>query len=340
MKQPPQLLKWTSRRVLVTGADGFVGYWLANALAARGAQTFALIGPDSSSNEKFRRRETGIEVVQGNITDLNFISRLIADSAIEIVYHLAAINTNTGADRSPYEIFETNIRGVYTILEACRTAPKPAGAVVASSKEVEGCFLSDMKRKHHPYMTSKAAAELVARAYGDTFGLALALVRSDNIYGGGDFNWSRLVPGTVRSILRGETPVIRSSGLLQRDYVYVEDAVAAYLAVGARLDEPAVKGKLFRIATGRGTSVLDMVKQIAHTAGRPDLQPKVLSEKSEERIDVLDTPEFEQTVLGWKNRYSLAEGLARTCEWYRNFFKENAGLFGVPGSKETVNLIE
>lgn len=321
MNQQPQLLKWTSRRVLVTGADGFVGYWLANTLATRGAQTFALIGPNSPSDEKFRRRETGIKVVQGNITDSDFISRLIADSAIEIVYHLAAINTNTGTDRSPYEIFETNIRGVYTILEACRTAPKPARAVVASSKEVEDCFLSGTNRKHHPYMTSKAAAELVTRAYGDTFGLPVALVRSDNIYGGGDFNWSRLVPGTIRAILHGETPVIRSSGLLQRDYVYVEDAVAAYVAIGERLDDSAVKGKLFRVATGLRTSVLDMVKQIARAAGRSDLKPQVLNEKSEERIDVFYTPEFEQTVLGWKSRHSLEEGLSRTCQWYRAFFK-------------------
>jgi len=336
----PQLLKWNSRRVLVTGADGFVGYWLANALAAHGAQTFALIGPDSPDHEKFRPRNPGIKVVRGNITDLNFMSRLVADSGIEIVYHLAAINTNTGTGRPPYEIFETNIRGVYTILEACRIAPQPARAVVASSKEVEGCFLSGTIRKQHPYMAAKAAAELVTRAYGDTFGLAVALMRSGNIYGGGDLNWSRLVPGTVRSIFRGETPVIRSSGLLQRDYVYVEDAVTAYLAVGERLDDPAVKGKLFRIATGRGTSVLDMVKQIAYAAGRPDLQPQVLNEKSEERINVLYAPELEQSALGWKSRHSLEEGLSRTCKWYRDFFKEDAALIDARGNKETVNLIE
>jgi CDP-glucose 4,6-dehydratase len=321
--QPP--VEWNSRRVLVTGADGFVGYWLANALAARGAQTLALIRPDSAGNEKLRRRETGVKVVPGNITDAKFIFSLIADSAIEVVYHLAAINTNTGTGLSPYEIFETNIRGVYTVLEACRTAPKPARAVVASSKEVEDCFLPGGNRPHHPYMTSKAAAELVARAYGDTFNVCVALVRSDNLYGGGDFNWSRLVPGTIRALLRGETPVIRSHGQFQRDYVYIEDAVAAYLAIGARLDQPAVKGQLFRIATGSGTSVLAMVKQIARAAGLPDIEPRVLNEKSEERVDTFYLPEFEQTVLGWKCQYSLPEGLSRTCQWYRDFFRQNPG---------------
>jgi len=307
--------------VLVTGADGFVGYWLANALAARGAQTFALIRPNSAGNEKLRQRKTGIKVVPGNVTDLDFISRLIADSAIEIVYHLAAINTNTGSALSPYEIFETNIRGVYTLLEACRTAPKPAHAVVASSKEVEDCFSPGVNRPHHPYMTSKAAAELVTRAYGDTSRLPVALVRSDNIYGGGDFNWSRLVPGTIRAILHGEAPVIRSNGLFQRDYVYVEDAVAAYLAIGARLDNPAVRGQLFRVTTGLGTSVRDMVKQIARAAGQPDIEPRVLNEKSGDRVDTFYVPEFEQTTLGWKSRHSLAEGLSHTCQWYRAFFK-------------------
>jgi CDP-glucose 4,6-dehydratase len=341
-QQPQPPVEWTSRHVLVTGADGFVGHWLVQALAASGARVCALIRLNSSSNETFRRRirETGVEIAQGNVTNLDFISRLITHSKIDTVYHLAAINTNTGSDLSPYEIFETNIRGVYTVLEACRTAPKPARAVVASSKEVEDCFLPGANRIHHPYMTSKAAAELVTRAYSDTFGLPVALVRSDNIYGGGDFNWSRLVPGTVRSILRGETPVIRSSGLLQRDYVYVEDAVAAYIAIGERLDDTTVKGKLFRVATGLRTSVLDMVKQIARAAGRSDLKPQVLNEKSEERIDVFYTPEFEQTVLGWKSRCSLEEGLSRTCEWYRNFFREDLSLIGAHWNKETVNMIE
>jgi CDP-glucose 4,6-dehydratase len=326
VNQPPQLFKWTSRRVLVTGADGFVGQWLVQALMASGAHVCALLRSNSPGNEMFRRRigKGGVEIKQGNVTSLDFVSRLVTESKIDTVYHLAAINTNTGSDLSPYEIFETNIRGVYTVLEACRTAPKPARAVVASSKEVEDCFLPGANRPSHPYMTSKAAAELVARAYSDTFSLPVALVRSDNIYGGGDFNWSRLVPGTIRAILHGETPVIRSNGLFQRDYVYIEDVVAAYIAIGARLDNPAVKGQLFRVATGLGTSVLDMVKQIARAAGLPDIEPRVLNKKSEERVDAFYAPEFEQTVLGWKSQYSLAEGLSRTCQWYGDFFRNES----------------
>jgi CDP-glucose 4,6-dehydratase len=320
-------IEWTSRRVLVTGADGFVGHWLVRALTARGAHVCGLVWSGGGNNERARDRiqGPGVEVAGGDITDLAYISNLITNSVIDTVYHLAAINTNTGSNVSPYEVFETNIRGVYTVLEACRIAPHQVRAVVSSSREVEDCFLPVATRKHHPYMTSKAAAELAARAYSDTFGVPVALVRSDNLYGGGDFNWSRLVPGTMRAILQGKIPVIRSNGLSRHDYVYIEDAVAAYLAIGERLDSPAVNGGLFRVATGSGTSVLEMVKQIARVAGLPDLEPHVLNQKTEERVDTLYVPELERIVLGWNIQYSLEDGLSRTYRWYRDFLREEMG---------------
>ena len=310
--------------MLVTGADGFVGHWLVRGLAARGAHVCALVWSGVQNEKKVLRRirMPGVEVSSGDITDLSFLSKLIAHPQIDTVYHLAAININTGSSVSPYDVFETNIRGVYTVLEACRTASHPVRVVVSSSKEVEHCFLPVATRKHHPYMTSKAAAELVAKAYNDTFNVPVVLVRSDNLYGGADFNWARLVPGNIRAILHGEAPVIRSNGLLQRDYVYIEDAVAAYLAIGERLDNPEVRGQLFRVATGTGTSVLDMVKKIASALGLPDMAPRVLNENAEERVDTFYTPEFERTVLDWKAQCTLQEGLSRTCQWYRNFFKD------------------
>ena len=266
-----------------------------------------------------------MEIIPAEISDLAGISGIINGGSIDTVYHLAANNTNTGGAVSPYEIFETNIRGTYTVLEACRMAAKPARAVLASSKEVEDCFSEKPSRKSHPYMASKASVELIARAYHDSFQLPTVVLRSDNIYGGGDFNWSRLIPGTIRSVLRGETPVIRGNGLLQRDYTYVEDAVAAYLAIGERLDSMDVQGRLFRIATGVGTSVLEVVKQIVRAAGRPDLQPRVLNEASDERVDTFHR-EIEQTAPGWKCQYSLERGLGRACGWYRDFFKEEASV--------------
>ncbi|HVU26913.1 MAG TPA: NAD-dependent epimerase/dehydratase family protein [Verrucomicrobiae bacterium] len=309
---------WASRRVLVTGANGFVGRWLVETLAARGAKVHALI---RGSAENFSHAGK-INYVHGSVTDLNFISQIVNDANVEIVFHLAAINTNTGDRISPYDIFEINTRGTYTILEACRKAPKPVPAVIASSKEVEDCFCPASGRKHHPYMVSKAATELIARTYFDAANLPVTLVRLDNVYGGGDFNWNRLIPGMIRTVLRGERPVIRSNGLFERDYVYVEDAVAAFLAIGERIEQPGVQGQLFRVATGVKTSVLSVVQQIIQLAGQPDLTPQVLNEKTEARVDAAYAPELEKRILGWLSRISLAEGLARTCRWYQNYFQK------------------
>jgi CDP-glucose 4,6-dehydratase len=323
---------WKTRRVLVTGADGFVGRWLVNALAERKARVWALVWSSvkQGKNAAFLKVPPGLETIRGDITDLGQMSRLIAESAIDTVYHLAASNINTGSKVSPYNVFETNVRGVYTVLEACRLAPQAVSAIVSSSKEVEDCFNPTARRKHHPYMTSKAAAELLSRAYTDTFDVPVALIRSDNLYGGGDFNWARLVPGTMRSVFRGEVPIIRSNGLFQRDYVYIEDAIAAYLAVGERLEDPAVKGQLFRIATGVGTSVLEIVQHIVRAAGLSQMEPRILNEKSEERVDSFYSPVIERKVLGWSAQSTLEEGLRRTCDWYRNFFKSEPGLNNAP----------
>lgn len=306
--------------MLVTGANGFIGRWLVEALVRRGASVHALVRTQSRDTQAWFNGKA--KLVYGEITDLERFSKLLHDSQIDLVYHLAAVNTNTGANISPHDVFEANLRGTYTILEACRRMPAPISVIISSSKEAEDCFRPNLGRKHHPYMASKAGAELISLAYCSNTGIAVAVARLANIYGGGDLNWNRLVPGMMRAVLHGETPFIRSNGLLQRDYVYVEDAVAAFLAIGARLHQPEVRGQLFRVTTGIGTSVLDMVNQIAHTAGRPDLKPQVLSEKTEERVDTFYTPELEQRVLKWSSQTSLAEGLKRTCEWYQGYFKK------------------
>jgi CDP-glucose 4,6-dehydratase len=316
---------WSSYRVLVTGADGFVGRWMVDALACRGAKVIALAWAGNSAKvgpKSLNFSHASVEFLTGDVTDLAAMSGLISEQQVDLVYHLAANNVNTGTGISPYAVYETNIRGVYTILEAGRLARKPPGIVVASSREVEDCFSTEARRRMHPYMTSKAAAELITRAYGDTFGVACALVRSDNLYGGGDLNWSRLVPYTVRAILRDEIPVIRSDGQLRRDYVYIEDAVAAYLAIGQRLYNSAVRNQLFRITTGSTTSVIEMVQLIAQIAGKPELEPTVLNERREERLDRPYQPDLEQIVLGWRNQNTLTAGLAQTIEWYRDYLNQ------------------
>jgi CDP-glucose 4,6-dehydratase len=162
---------------------------------------------------------------------------------------------------------------------------------------------------------------MITRAYADTYGVAAAVLRSENLYGGGDFNWNRIVPSTIQSILQGRTPVIRGDGKVRRDYLYVEDAVAAYLAIGAKLKDATVQGKLFRISTGTSVSVLEMVKEIMRAAGLHSQAPEVLGQASDSRVDMPYQPDFERATLGWQSRYSLAEGLARTWAWYQGHFK-------------------
>ena len=305
--------------MLVTGAGGFVGKWLVQELAARGAMVHALLrAPTSNQNDSTPAFGPKVHLVHDSVTDLPSLSQLVAGAKIEVIFHLAASNVNKGSEISPYDVYESNTRGVYTVLEAARRAPQAVRAIVASSKEVEDCFAADNPRKFHPYMTSKASAELITRAYADTYGLAAAVLRSQNIYGGGDFNPVRLIPNTIQAVLRGETPVIRGDGKTCRDYLYVEDAVAAFLALGSRLDDPALHGKLFRIATGASTSVLDVVKEIMRAAKLQDTNPRVLGEKCDSRVDVPYDPKFERATLGWRAQFTLAEGLQKTWSWYRD----------------------
>lgn len=304
--------------MLVTGANGFVGRWLVQALAERGASVGAFTGPPiSTKNDALPFPEKGVQTVEGSVTDLKLFSGLLAEHKFDVIYHLAASNVNTGSQISPYDVYETNTRGVYTVLEAARLSSHPVSVVVASSKEVEDCFLSNGSRKFHPYMTSKASAEMITRTYADTYGVAAAVLRSENIYGGGDFNWNRLVPSTIQSILQGRTPVIKGDGRVRRDYIYIEDAVAAYLALGARLPDAGIKGRLFRIATGSSVSVLEMVREILRAAGRQHVEPQVLGEATDSRVDVPYQPDLEKATLGWQSRHTLAEGLKRTWEWYQ-----------------------
>lgn len=309
-------LRWPDQRVLITGADGFLGGVMTRSLLARGASVYALVWSGNQECDVKSLMASGATIVHGDITDISLLTSLCGDSGINMVFHLAAINANTGI-LPPYTLWEANIRGVYTVLEACRAASPKARIIIASSREAEKCCSGLSARSLHPYMVSKASAELIARAYSDTFDLLTSCVRSDNLYGGGDRNWQRLIPGTIRSLLQGEAPVIRGDGQLARAYVYINDAINAYCAIAERLHREDIRGQIFRLSTGVNIPVLNIVRQLVEISGRSDLSPRILHEKCAERVDEIYVPAREKQLLDWENTVGLREGLTRTYEWYR-----------------------
>jgi len=327
--------EWKGRRVLVTGAGGFVGSWLAAALADRGANVVCLL------LERDQGRPTNLErlgiadrvrVVWGDLVDLTLLQRLLAEHGTDSCFHLAAQAIVGTANESPLPTFEANVCGTWNLLEACRAAGHLERVVVASSDKAYGDqerlpYTEDLPlRAVFPYDVSKACADLIARSYARTYGLPVAVTRMANIYGGGDFNFSRIVPGTVRSVLLGEDPIVRSDGTPVRDYLYVEDAVEAYLLLGSRLPEEALAGEAFNFGTRSPVNVLELVDEIIGAAGRPDVQPRILGEgRLHGEIDrqFLDSSKAE-AALGWRAATTLPQGLSRTVEWYRRHLDQVA----------------
>ena len=316
----PSELDWRQSKVLVTGAGGFLGRALVKGLVARGSRVHAMVSKESHTETPSYFKMTAVTTVPGDVTDLSGLSSLLADERFDVIIHLAAINSNTRII-SPYALWESNIRGTYSILEACRTVAPNARIVIASSREAELCLGLDSNRRYHPYMVSKAANELIAFSYRDSFSLAVACIRTDNIYGEGDRNWQRLIPGTVLSILRGEPPVIRSDGGLMRAYVYVDDVVNAYCAVAERLHDRSIGASPIKISTGTNISVLDLVNLLIAISDQKELIPLILHENRDERIDQIYDSAREKELLSWECATTIRDGLIRTYDWYKTHIK-------------------
>lgn len=319
---------WRGSSVLITGAGGFVGAWLARTLVERGAAVVALLHdhqPVSSLEALGCDRRT--VKAYGSVSDDALIERLLNRYEVDTVFHLAAQAIVGAANRSPVPTFEANVRGTWTVLEAARRCQTIRRVVVASSDKAYG----DHDRLPYteefallgsnPYDASKACADIVARSFHRAFQLPVAVLRCANIYGGADLNFSRIVPGTVRSALRGERPIVRSDGTPVRDYLYVEDAVRAYLRAAERLEGPEVAGQAFNCGTRKPVAVLELVRAILEAAGRRDLEPDVLGRgKLAGEIDrQYLASEKAERVLGWVATESIEWGLKKTVDWYRQF---------------------
>lgn len=322
---------WQGRRALVTGAGGFVGSWLANELVAQGADVVCLL------YERHRRRPTNLDllgegatIVWGDLTDPASVQEAVLGQEVDSCFHLAAQPLVGVANDSPVPTFETNVLGTWTLLEACRQAPSIERVVVASSDKAYGDqerlpYTEEMPLNGlYPYDASKACTDLLSRSYAKTFDLPLAVTRMANIYGGGDYNLSRIVPGTIRSALLGERPIVRSDGTPVRDYMHVDDAVAGYLTLAEQVAGDEITGEAFNFGTNEPVSVLDLVSRILEATGRADLEPEIQStRKIHGEIDrqFLDSGRAER-LLGWRARVDLDEGLRRSVEWYREHLAE------------------
>jgi len=317
---------WLDRPVLVTGCTGFLGSWLTIALVEEGATVVGLVR-DEVPFSLLRRSgyQDRIAIVRGDVTDYELIERALNEYEIDAIFHLAAQTIVTIANRAPLSTFESNIRGTWTVLEAARRSPTITRVVVASSDKAYGAhetlpYTEDAPLLGcHPYDVSKACADLIARAYAATYDLPVAVTRFANLYGGGDLNWNRLVPGTMRSLMRGERPIVRSDGTLLRDYLYVQDATRGYMKLSECLDKPEVRGEAFNFGMDAPKSVLEMIQAIIAVIGRPDLEPVVLANAPNEiQAQYLDSSKARR-LLEWTPRYSLEEGLRETLAWYREF---------------------
>jgi len=316
---------WAGTRVLFTGAQGFIGSWVAERLLDEDAELFVLDRPKAElSRFRMRGLHDRCTPVAAGLEDLTSLCRTLDEHGIEAVFHLAATTIVGSATKSPLSTYEVNVRGTWNLLEACRTARAPLrGVVVASTDKAYGIHENLPYREDHalqpqyPYDVSKACADLIARSYAHTYGLPVAVTRFGNVFGGGDFNFSRLIPGTVKALLAGERPVIRSGGLMERDYLYAEDAVSAYLAVAGSLDRPELHGCAWNASIGSPVTVLEIVRRLAEIAGT-GVEPDVRGEGTphgELTSQWLDSSAITEQ-LGWTPAWDLQRGLEATYQWY------------------------
>ena len=317
---------WRDRPVFLTGGTGLVGSWLVKRLIAGGADVVCLVRDWIPQSEVIRSSAIeNVKIVRGDIRDQEVMERVLGEFEIDTVIHLAAQTIVGIANRNPVSTLDANIRGTWAVLEACRRSPRVKQIVVASSDKAYGeqktlPYTEDAPLQGlHPYDASKSCADLIAQTYGHSYGLPVAITRCGNFYGGGDLNWNRIVPGTVRSVVRGERPVIRSDGKFIRDYFYVEDGAAAYMHMAEQLAlRPELKGQAFNFSNEIQITVLDLVGRILR-AMNSNLEPDVRNEASNEIRNQYLSAEKARRELNWAPLFTLDEALLTTINWYQEF---------------------
>ena len=317
---------WRSRKTLVTGCTGFLGGWVVEDLLARGAVVVGLIRDWVPQSRLLTEDLLGKMIaVRGAVEDPAAVERALNEYEVDTVFHLAAQTIVTIAGRNPLSTFETNIRGTWTVLEACRRCPTVQTVVVASSDKAYGTQPALPYEEtapllgRFPYDASKSCADLLAQSYAATYGLPVAITRCGNFFGGGDLNFSRIVPGTILSALRGERPVIRSDGTYVRDYLYVRDGARACLLLAEQLAARGLRGEAFNFSYEVRLTAREMVDRLLALLGRPDLEPVILDAARHEIPHQYLSARKARETLGWGPAFGLEEGLRETAAWYRAF---------------------
>ena len=320
--------EWAGRRVLVTGATGMVGSWLCRALVDLGAHVVTLIRDADPQSELLRSKtieETS--VVNGRLESYGDVERAVNEHDVDTIFHLGAQTIVGTAHRSPMQTFEANIQGTWNVLEAARVHSSLVRRVlIASSDKAYGAqpvlpYTETMSLTGTaPYEVSKSCTDLISASYHETYGLPVAIARCGNIFGGGDLNWSRIVPGTIRSLLRGEQPVLRSDGTFLRDYLHVDDVVDAYLVLAEALDTEGIAGQAFNFSDESPLSVMQIYEAVCQAVGAAGTEPLVLGTAVGEIKDQYLSSAKAKDVLGWEAKLGLRDGLDRTVGWYRDLF--------------------
>lgn len=320
---------WRRRRVFVTGCTGLLGPWLIDWLVKHGADVVGLVR-DSVPQSNFDRMGLAgrIVVVRGAVEEFDLIERILNEYEIEAVFHLAAQSIVGIANENPRSTFSTNIAGTWNVLEGARRSRRIRALVLASSDKAYGARAELPYREdapllgRHPYDVSKSCADLIGQMYWHSYRLPLAITRCGNFFGGGDLNFNRIVPGTIRSLIDGQRPIIRSDGTMKRDYLYIRDAIIAYTLLGEKLFNGEGLGEAYNFSNECPATPLELTGLIGRLMGRPDLEPVVLNRATNEIPNQFLSAEKARSQLGWKAEYTLEEGLRETIAWYREFFAD------------------
>ena len=330
---------WQGRSVFVTGATGLLGGWLVPALVRRGANLVALKRDGAPRNLTLQHgRPDQVPTVCGTVTDSDLMRRIIVDYSVETIFHLAAQPLVCVAAQDPAGTLDVNVRGTWTILEASRLT-RQCQVLIASSAKAYGENKKLPYKEHfplrgrYPYDVSKSCVDLISAMYANACGQPVGIVRCGNLFGGGDVNFSRSIPGVICSTLHGEPFVIRGDGKTVRDFLYVEDAVDAYLLLAERLAlDKTLNGEAFNFGLEQRLTVVEIVEMVLRLMGRTDLRPAILGGASKEIREQYSSAEKAKRVLNWSPRFGLEDGLRHSIAWYRDYAASLDGKQACPAA--------